>query len=633
MLSRLLTATLALVTLATAAAAPAHAERLTLKNYTTADGLAHDWVTRIARDSRGFLWFCTEDGLSRFDGYGFVNYGVDQGLPAAIVNDLLEARDGRYWIATSAGLVLFDPRGTTAARFTTYPVRRDGRHAYVNALLEDHDGVLWIATREGLYRAAPNAGPNASPDAGADAGSSAASRGGFTPVDLGPLEGALPQADVQQIIEDRHGALWIGTRAGLYRRLATGQVDEVPIAAPPRPMIHSLLEDRSGAIWIGTRSEGLFQVTVDPVSQRASVTDRYALGRGLPSNWINGIAQTSDDTLWVGCDRGLLQLVPTRGQPAYRVRAYATPHGIVDRQVISLVEDRDRTLWVGTAYAGVAKVSHRGLTTFDSVDGVDWGRSIVETRGGELVALAGDERLHGFLTRFDGQQFVNLGWPVRQAEPSWGWSQTLLQNRTGDWWIGTSAGLFRFSHVRRLDDLARAAPSAIYTARDGLRGETILRLFEDSRGDIWIGTTGGAGGFGLSRWQRDTGTFRHYAASDSLPLAQFFVSAFAEDRTGRVWIGFSGLGGLARQEGDGFTRYTARDGLPAGSVMNLMLDAKGRLWDASDRAGVGRIDALTAARPAFVTYATAQGLSSNAANAVAEDRGRSVDIDVAVSIC
>src|SRR5687767_11895056 len=95
------------------------AERLPIKSYTTADGLARDNVRRIVQDSRGYLWFCTTEGVSRFDGYKFTNYGKESGLPARQVNDLLETRDGVYWVATDEGLCRFiaDPlprvEGTT----------------------------------------------------------------------------------------------------------------------------------------------------------------------------------------------------------------------------------------------------------------------------------------------------------------------------------------------------------------------------------------------------------------------------------------------------------------------------------------------------------------------------------------
>src|SRR6266540_1389490 len=72
----------------------ARAERLPIKSYTTTDGLPSNVVNRIVRDSRGFLWFCTREGLSRFDGYSFTNYGIADGLPSPVINSLLETRDG-----------------------------------------------------------------------------------------------------------------------------------------------------------------------------------------------------------------------------------------------------------------------------------------------------------------------------------------------------------------------------------------------------------------------------------------------------------------------------------------------------------------------------------------------------------
>ncbi len=95
-----------------------YAEQLPIKSYTTADGLARDTIGRIVRDSRGFLWFCTAEGLSRFDGYQFVSYTTHQGLPDRRVNDLLETRQGVYWIATGNGLVRFNPTGAMLTKDT-----------------------------------------------------------------------------------------------------------------------------------------------------------------------------------------------------------------------------------------------------------------------------------------------------------------------------------------------------------------------------------------------------------------------------------------------------------------------------------------------------------------------------------
>ena len=83
------------------AASVAHAERLPIRTYTHLDGLAHTRVTCAFSDSRGFIWFCTVDGLSRFDGQGFTTYGLRDGLATARLNDFIETADGTYWVATN----------------------------------------------------------------------------------------------------------------------------------------------------------------------------------------------------------------------------------------------------------------------------------------------------------------------------------------------------------------------------------------------------------------------------------------------------------------------------------------------------------------------------------------------------
>src|SRR5215213_3109536 len=114
------------------------AEQLPIRTYTTADGLARDRVYKIVADPRGFLWFCTYDGISRFDGYDFVNYSVADGLPNRVVYDLLIPRQGDYWVATSGGIARFNPfASTSATKFKSYvPTTRSGAEIVVD-LFED----------------------------------------------------------------------------------------------------------------------------------------------------------------------------------------------------------------------------------------------------------------------------------------------------------------------------------------------------------------------------------------------------------------------------------------------------------------------------------------------------------------
>ncbi len=167
--------------LALTLAVSSRAERLPFKVYTTAEGLAHDSVNKIVRDSRGFLWFCTADGLSRFDGYRFKNYTQDEGLPHRNINDFLETREGTYLIATSGGLSVFNPNGKAyrwsmveskleqaadePPLFQTFfpsvlsskPSARDlslGQKLTIKiySLAQDRQGRIWAGTGNGIFQ-------------------------------------------------------------------------------------------------------------------------------------------------------------------------------------------------------------------------------------------------------------------------------------------------------------------------------------------------------------------------------------------------------------------------------------------------------------------------------------------------
>src|SRR6266576_2995859 len=185
------------------------AQQLPVRTYTTADGLPRDLVLRIVRDSHGFLWFCTGDGLSRFNGYEFTNYGVEQGLPNPVINDLLETRRGVYWVATNGGGVArFNPSPAlnqqTQIRnlFTVYPVGDEPTSNRVNVLYEDHAGILWAGTDHGLYCLDETSG-----------------QATFRRVSLN-LEELEHVLAVRALVEDREGSLWVSTQGlGLMRRL------------------------------------------------------------------------------------------------------------------------------------------------------------------------------------------------------------------------------------------------------------------------------------------------------------------------------------------------------------------------------------------------------------------------------
>ena len=601
-------------------------ERLPVKIYTTADGLGHNRVGRIVRDSRGFMWFCTFEGLSRFDGYGFTTYTVDHGLPSPVVNDLLETRDGQYWVATAAGLCRFNPRGipqrratngappsTANATFEVYVPGENAKSRNVTVLLEDRSGTIWCGTTKGLYRVEQKNGEVA-----------------FHLVLGAPPIDRENHIWVVSMIEDRSGALWVSSGSAIHRLFSDGRIEHYPKGRHglPDAVIRCLLEDSDGRIWAGTE-QGLWRLVSDPDLARPIVARLYTVKDGLPTNWIPQLFQSSDGRLWAASNTGLIQVIPTADGGDFRFRPYSQPHGLTLSEVLALAEDRNGNLWLGMGGGGAIKLARSGITAFEEADGLAFPRTILRNRSGELLVAAGPLAPRSHINRFDGERFrqIQLNLP-NGVVYSWGSNQLVLEDREGEWWVATIQGIYRFPRVNSFESLARARPKAVYTTRDGLAANVILRLFEDSRGDVWIGSVGqGKGPDGLSRWERSTETFHHYTASDGLPLFDdSYPMSFSEDRRGAVWIGFgfsSSLGvsgGLVRARNNVFKHFTSADGIPEGGIFNLFVDSQGRLWVPTTRGGVCRIDDPEAEQLTAISYTTADGLSSNDVRCVTEDR-------------
>jgi ligand-binding sensor domain-containing protein len=174
----------------------AQAERLPIKTYTVADGLLRDNVRKIKHDSRGFLWFCTSDGISRFDGYAFTNFTTASGLPDRHVNDFLETKTGTIYVATDAGLARLNPKGLAGSGdnpLFTVILPDNGRAGIFQILFEDETGSVWAGASDGLYKF--------------DA------RNNLEAVVLDKWPAGNGVISINAIIKDRHGSLWVGTES------------------------------------------------------------------------------------------------------------------------------------------------------------------------------------------------------------------------------------------------------------------------------------------------------------------------------------------------------------------------------------------------------------------------------------
>ena len=303
--------------------------QLPIRRYSTADGLASNAVFDIASDSRGFLWFATAEGLSRFDGYGFANQTESTGLPHSIVTEVKVGRYGNYWLATPAGLVRFRPDLPPSSRDRMITLRPDGKalSSRITALLEDRKGVLWCGTEAGLYTIDDTAG--ATPR--------------LAEVRLGIPGVSSNDFQVRGLAEDAGGSVWIGVQDGaLYRRLPDLRVERYSAnqGLSGKEITH-VLADRSGRIWVGT-AEGLFRSV--PARPPGRIGFERLAASALPVTRVFDIFESRDGDVWVGLYRILAQF-PADGSP---VLTWTRENGLPSRGALSIGQDRDGNLWLGT---------------------------------------------------------------------------------------------------------------------------------------------------------------------------------------------------------------------------------------------------------------------------------------------
>jgi ligand-binding sensor domain-containing protein/signal transduction histidine kinase len=581
--------------------ASSRAERPPFKVYTTAEGLAHDSVNKIVRDSRGFLWFCTAEGLSRFDGYRFKNYTQDQGLPHRNINDFLEARDGTYLIATSAGLSVFNPHGKAyrwniiqskleqtaddPPLFQTFvPQERAIKQTNnILSLAQDRQDVIWAGTRNGLFQIRKTGD-------------------GLEFQEFEVENWKDKGLSYTDLLADSEGGLFVGSNAAVYRISPDGNLRKLTEYASG-----VIFQDRDGKLWVNTATElKVFSFANDTLE----LLKTYSQKDGLPPNAGHfTVKQISDGRIFVGFEYGFSEFLADAKENEPKFRIFAV------EKINSMAEDGGGNLWVGTDSKGAWKLAHTGFTIFGEQDGIspsDEIMSVFSDRDGEVYAVARPNRL----SHLTGGKFESV-LPFGLAKRSWGWHFLDLLSQDDEWWIPTENGLRRYPKVAKFADLARTPPKRIYTTADGVFANGVFNQFEDSRGDIWFSVIG-AGPDTLLRWERKTDRIVPYTTADGLPAHNGPIS-FAEDSHGNMWFGYY-FGGMARYHDGKFRLFTEPDGLPSSQVGDLLADSLGRLWIATSGRGLFRLDDTNAEKPVFTILSTANGLSSNQPLCLTEDR-------------
>jgi len=611
------------------------------------DGLSQSTVFCIAQDSRGFLWFGTEDGLNRYDGHTFKIYKFDPEDPESLgfsyIRALHEDREGRLWIGTfGGGLSRYDRFRDCFVRYQYEEGNQQSLSSNsVQALYEDRSGALWIGTTSGLDRYDPqNDMITRFPLVAEGAAAGQLNVRAIVEDDLGRLwagtekHGLLRidrlndditrfqtevtekhQEDnlVNSLLVDTSGTLWVGTGHGMRRydedRGVLEQFDEVngDEALLTGEPINRIYEDRSGNIWIGTEGRGLGRYDRERdlfVTHRANTNDRWS----ITDDTIHDIFEDRCGVLWVGTHSGLNKFDEEKQYLVHYRSIPDDPASLSNNFVRSFCEDSRGDFWIAT-YDGLNRFDRRAETFTHYFHDPGDPNTICHDK----VMCVYEDHLgalwiatYGGLDRYDPESGLFTHFRHRRHDSQSLSSDTVrsvYEDSFGTLWVGTQDGLNRFDREKgtftRYHSDQRDPTS--------ISNNFILTIQEDAHGLLWIGTL-----TGLNLYDRDHDEFIRYFADpdDPTSLSSNEVLSIFEDSAGELWFGTSSGLNRYRREYDGFEYFTEKDGLPNECIYAILEDDEGFIWFSTNK-GLSRYDRRTGT---FHNYDVNDGLQSREFN-------------------
>lgn len=591
-------APLLLLTLMSAAAG-AMAATPPMRRYTTADGLPTDTVTALHFDSRGFLWVGTDDGLARFDGERFTVFDDRSGLPRGTINAFLEDTRGSLYVATGQGVARLRDGADLVDRFEAIPVPA-AEAAAAHGLAHAPDGSIVSATNQGLFRLSADASPP---------------RWEPVPLGLPPHPDGLGCTFIRA---DRRGDLWSLCGSHLVRLDRDGRVDSWDLAqrlaTPLGGMwLTDIEEDRRGRMWV-SGSGFLWRLVDNHVPGLDPVARDYSDCPGGNLR-IFSLLRRRDGAVWAATANGPAEIREDVADDGCPVQFMHEGTEASFRLAVALAEDEAGNLWASESSHGLVRIAAQGFAFFGHEDGIpylDVGE-IAEGPDGEVVALVGSS-----LFELQGKKFRQLDAKLPAGfNVGWGSRQRMLFDREGGLWLATRQGMLRWFGPDGLHRVERQPPDRVYSLPGGLARRAVMRMFEDSRGDLWIAPEEGAG-LQLCRWSRGDDSIDCFGEEEGVPPVR--VRSMVQDTAGQIWVAFR-EGTLLRRRGDRFERMNGRPGFTPSEINAILADGSGRIWVAAPREGLYRVDGAAEENPRFTLHAREAGLSSLDLRCLVEDEG------------
>lgn len=582
------------------------------QHLTIEDGLPQNSVTTVLQDSTGFIWFGTEEGLVKYDGYNLKTFKHDpynkNSLSGNYIASIFEDNKGGLWIGTIGnGLNHFNPK-TEEFYHYRYKVGDSNSlsHDDVWSIIEGDQDNLWIGTMGGglnhfnttsrqftHYRHQSN-DPN-----------------------------TISNDSVWSIVKDNQENLWIGTNGGLShfdtknKKFSHYKHQVNDTNSISHDHVRSVLEDSIGNLWIGTIGGGLNYLNIE-TKQFTQYSHQNDNSNSLSHDFVWSIIKDHQDNLWVGTYSGL-NYFNTKTKEFRRYRNHASDPSSLSHDFVSKVfKDNQGNLWVGTIGGGVSyfntkakpfNLYSRHPSDLNSLSNdIVW--SVIEDSQGDLWlgTYSGLNHLNTQNNRFTHYRHQPNDPSSLSHDDVW----DIVEDSQKNLWIGTYSGLNHFDIKTRQFTQYRHQIDNI----NSLSNDSVGNIIEDSTGNLWLGTYGG-----LNHYNTKTKLFTHYRHNVNEPnsLSDDTILSMTSDRKGNLWIGTGDGLNHFNIKTKQFTHYIHQsnefDSLSNNSVISIFEDSKGNLWVGTE-SGLNLFNSQT---ETFKRYTTRNGIPNDVIHSIEED--------------
>jgi signal transduction histidine kinase/ligand-binding sensor domain-containing protein len=560
------------------------------------NGLSNNNVTAITRDGKGFLWFGTQNGLNRYNGYTFVNYftsGNDSTtIPGNYISVLRTDMRGRLWIGClSAGLSRYDDLADNFVRYDLTGGPGESEPFYMHDIREDGSGIIWVATSHGLFRY--------------DEGRDDFERIGVKSVTL-PETGFLEyqglytlEKRVLAIAPARDSSIWIVYAGWEISRLdpAGGTTRHYSSFAGHKIIHEAAVNDLlhlDNVLYLATDNHGVLAYDIPtgkihnlPVSKEMETATGMALHEGM---------------IWISNWNGLISYDPATSEYSHFRADPSNPKSLKAGATNCLFIDDTGILWMGAGNIGISYTMlslpfgniHENEEDNQQLYHQNASSLLYDSRGNLWVAFQS-----GAIQFYPAGKNTRTIVPVDPLIPGTGIGHifTIMESSAGDIYISSwQGGIQRYDRNRRRF-VNITGSYEIFLGKFG--GVDVRDIAEDADGNLWLAVFRK----GVVKYYPENGKVRHFGpGSGQGELSNSYPYDVGIDNQGNLWVCTSnGLNRMSR--GDSvFVNYypSGQTGLTDNHFTFSHLDREGRMWFASS----GGLSLYDPDGDNFVTFST-----------------------------